>query len=188
MGAVAVIALVTSHINKAREARIAENDAVYESADAAQKEAEAIEKSSTAFLNAYDSYKEGTLSKKELAKVSDQLIEILGAETVEVAKLTENYDNLIDKLKETKKQAIGKQINEIENKKSAAASNMGEKAIDSRAGKREGKNYIKVSGSGNHGFSYDDELGDREFSQYLSDKGYTQYLYDYKVNEDGSYS
>ena len=188
VGAVAVIALVTSHINKAREARIAENDAVYESADAAQKEAEAIEKSSTAFLNAYDSYKEGTLSKKELAKVSDQLIEILGAEAVEVAKLTENYDDLIDKLKETKKQAIGKQINEIENKKSAAASNMGEKAIDSRAGKREGKNYIKVSGSGNHGFSYDDELGDREFSQYLSDKGYTQYLYDYKVNEDGSYS
>ena len=74
---------------------------------------------------------------------------------------------------------VNQKINEIENKKSSAASNMGEKAIDSSAGKREGKNYIKVSGSGNHGFSYDDELGDREFSQYLSDKGYTQYLYDY---------
>ena len=186
--AVGAIAAFTSASKKAREARIAENDAAYESADAAQKEAEAIERSSTAFLNAYDRYKEGTLSKKELAEVSDQLVEILGAEAVEVAKLTGNYDDLVNKLKETKKQAIGKQINEIENKKSSAASNMGEKAIDSSAGKREGKNYIKVSGSGNHGFSYDDELGDREFSQYLSDKGYTQYLYDYKVNEDGSYS
>ena len=130
LAAVGAIAAFTSASKKAREARIAENDAAYESADAAQKEAEAIERSSTAFLNAYDRYKEGTLSKKELAEVSDQLVEILGAEAVEVAKLTGNYDDLVDKLKETKKQAIGKQINEIENKKSSAASNMGEKAIE----------------------------------------------------------
>ena len=48
--------------------------------------------------------------------------------------------------------------------------------------------YLVVNGSGNHGLSYGDEFSDKDFSQWLADQGYYDFLADFKKNDDGTYT
>ena len=181
------IALFTAASKKAREARIAENDEAYKSAEAAQTEAKAREDLAQKYLDAYDRYKKGTATKQELAEITENLTEYLGAEAVQVAKLTGNYDALTEKMKQYKKEAVKEEVDALKDKVSASGNNMREKAYGSKPASQN-NGYLQVSGSGNHGVSYKDEFSDKDFSRYLIDKGLYDYVTDFKRNDDGTIS
>ena len=110
-----------------------------------------------------------------MAKATSQLTELLGGEAVAAANLSGNYDDLIEKIKQVRAEAVKGEINELDTKISTSSSLMREKALQTKQGTYK-DGYIQVSGSGNHGLSYKDEFTDKDFSRYLLDQGYTDFV------------
>lgn len=186
-GLIAIFGALSAAHKKSREAQKEYNEEVYKTAVAEKEEAQERKNSADAFLELYKQYQNGTKSKEDLAKATDSLTKLLSKEDIEVAKLTGNYDNLIEKIKAARKEALGNEINSLEKEKSSAEALMKGNAYD--AGPTSSKNgYLYVSGSGNHGLSYGDELSDKDFSQWLADKGYYEFLDNFKQNDDGTYT
>ncbi len=181
--AVGAFAIFSAASEKAKEARVEDAEEAYKEAVATREEAQAKKESADAFLDLYKQYQAGTKSKNDLAKATDSLTKLLNKEDIEIAKLTGNYDNLIEKLKAARKEALQGEIKGFENEKAAAEEKILSKGYKSKpSSSKDG--YLYVSGSGNHGLSYDDEFDDKDFSQWLMDKGHYDFV---EQDEDGNY-
>lgn len=164
VGAVAIFSVFSAAAKKAREAQKEMNEEAYKAAVAEKEEAQERKNNADNFLALYKQYQEGTKSKDDLAKATDSLTKLLNKEDIEVAKLTGNYENLIDKIKQARKEALGDEIRGLENEKASAEELMKGNAYDAKP--TSSKNgYLIVSGSGNHGLAYGDEFSDKDFSQ-----------------------
>lgn len=185
--AVGAFAIFSAAAKKSREAQKEMNEETYKNAVAEKEEAQERKNNADAFLELYKQYQNGTKSKEDLAKATDSLTKLLGKEDIEVAKLTGNYDNLIEKIKAARKEALSNEINSLETEKSSAEELMKGNAYDAKpTSSKDG--YLVVNGSGNHGLSYGDEFSDKDFSQWLADQGYYDFLADFKQNDDGTYT
>ena len=185
--AVGAFAIFSAASKKSREAQKEMNEEAYKTAVAEKEEAQERKNNADSFLELYKQYQQGAKSKEDLAKATDSLTKLLGKEDIEIAKLTGNYDNLIEKIKEARKQALGDEIKGLENEKASAEELMKGNAYD--ANPTSSKNgYLVVSGSGNHGFAYGDEFSDKDFSKWLADHGYYDFLTDFEKNDDGTYN
>ena len=182
-GLIAIFGVLSAASEKAKEARVESAEKAYEEAVATREEAQAKKESADAFLDLYKQYQAGTKSKNDLAKATDSLIKLLDKEDIEIAKLTGNYDNLIEKLKAARKEALQGEIKGFENEKAAAEEKILSKGYKSKPSSSK-NGYLYVSGSGNHGLSYDDEFTNKDFSQWLIDQGHYDFV---EQDENGNY-
>lgn len=177
--AVGAFAFFSAAAKKSREAQKEMNEETYKTAVAEKEQAQERKNNADAFLELYKQYKNGTKSKEDLAKATDSLTKLLSKEDIEVAKLTGNYDNLIEKIKAARKEALSDEINSLETEKSSAEELMKGNAYDAKpTSSKDG--YLYVRGSGNHGLAYGDEFTDKDFSAWLVDQGYTDFVENYK--------
>lgn len=127
VGAVAVIALVTSHINKANKAIKENNEATVEASNKTIEQTNNINKLCTSYERLYKDYKSGRASTEDLEKATAELAdssEILTGkvrkEDIEVANLTKDYEELNKKIKETQKTALKEGKTAAVNKKESS--------------------------------------------------------------------
>ena len=130
--AVGAFAIFSAAAKKSREAQKAMNEEAYKAAVAEREEAQERKNNADSFIELYNQYKEGAKSKDDLAKATDSLTKLLGKEDIEVAKLTGNYDNLIEKIKEARKEALNDEIQGLENEQASAEELMKGNAYDAK--------------------------------------------------------
>ena len=150
-GAVAIIGGVTAAISAQNEKIREANDLAIEQANAKQAKIDANEELYTSYLNVYDAYKNNMASKEDMEKVTDDLVEILGKEKVEVAKLTGNYAELTEEILRAQKAAAEEGLRTAETEREKTGANMMSKAIEGEGHKTnwgEGDNNYGVWLSG----------------------------------------
>ena len=70
------------------------NNEIIESANATQEEVDKTLELQQKYLSLYQQYETGKATKEQLAQVTDELLELLGHESVAVTKLTQDYEAL----------------------------------------------------------------------------------------------
>lgn len=123
-GVVAAIGAVVAITAKVAEEQKKYREETIKTADTNMKKLEAEEKLYNSYIDVYDQYKNGKKSKEELIKVTDDLVDLLKEERINVAKLTGDYKSLNAEILEAKTKAAKKGLESAENKKGAAETNL----------------------------------------------------------------
>lgn len=128
-GVVAAIGAVVAITAEAAKKQKEYNDETIKTADADMKELETKEKLYNSYIDIYDQYKNGKKSKEELIKVTDDLVELLGEERINVAKLTGDYESLNAEILKAKTASAEKGLKSATEKRRAAEENLQAVAI-----------------------------------------------------------
>ena len=120
---VSIISAVTSAIEQQKEATIEANEATIKREQQIQQEKEANIKLYNSYLDTYAAYKEGTKTKEDMKSVTAELTELLGGESIAVANLTGNYEDLTDKILEARKAEAQEKYKSAITEKDAAGDN-----------------------------------------------------------------
>lgn len=143
VGLIALVALAggvaAAYANANKEIR-ENNDAMIESANKTQKEVDADNKLYESYTKLYDAYEDGSATKEDLAKETDNLVKLLGKERVEVAKLTGDYESLNNEILQAQQAAAQKGLDSARSELTAATSNVENKAKEGR-GYQSGDRY-----------------------------------------------
>lgn len=120
---IGIISAVTSAIEQQKEATIEANEATIQREEQIQQEKEANIKLYNSYLDTYAAYKEGTKTKEDMKSVTTELTELLGGESIAVANLTGNYEDLTDKILEARKAEAQEKYKSAITEKDAAGDN-----------------------------------------------------------------
>ncbi len=118
------IALITGAIEKHTKAVRDNNNANIEFENKKIAEVENNEKLYKSYTDIYNQYKQGKTGKEELSKASDELIDLLGQERIEVAKLTGGYETLNKEIAETRKKTAEQGLKSASSKLESTKSNI----------------------------------------------------------------
>lgn len=150
---VGALAAITGAVAAHTEAVIKNNNATIEAENKTLEEIDKNEQLYKSYNDLYHQYEQGKIKKESLKDVTDNLIELLGKERVEVAKLTGDYASLNDEIVKARKEATEKAIESANNKLASASSNVETKSRKDH-GRKSGDSY-KLNLS--EGFTYSDE-------------------------------
>lgn len=190
VGAVAVIALVTSHINKANKAIKENNEATVEASNKTIEQTNNINKLCASYERLYNDYKNGRASTEELEKATSELAdssEILTGkvrkEDIEVANLTKDYEELNKKIKETQKTALKEGKIAAVNKKESSGQLLLDDAREDLGYKDDSRYKINFGDMAGSIFNTSDE---DKISNAVVRYADASILRNYKKNDDGS--
>jgi hypothetical protein len=117
MAAAAAIGIVTSAVKANNEAIIEKADKDIEEANRIQSETDSNGKLYDSLLKLHQQYKEGATTRDELEASIDSLVKKYDIEGAALDKLTGNYDNLIEKIKQAR-------LDELDEAKKSAANEL----------------------------------------------------------------
>ncbi len=144
-GIAAVTGAIAAHAKAVREA----NDANIEAQNQKIAEIDENEKLYKQYTDLYSQYEKGKASKEDLSKATDDLVELLGKERVEVANLTGDYKTLNEEIIKARKEAAQSGQKAAKSKLTSAEQNVTEKAREDtgyKDGDRYKINYGNLSG------------------------------------------
>lgn len=138
VGAIAAITgAIEAHTNAVKE----DNDAVIEAENKNLAQIEENEKLYKSYNDLYNQYKQGKTGKEDLIDATDSLIDLLGKERIEVAKLTGDYDSLNQEIVKARTEATKSGLESAQNKLGSASSNI-ETESRRKAGSLSGSSYM----------------------------------------------
>lgn len=144
LGALAIVAAsvyATKVIyDKFQEAKLEAAQATLDENKVKQEEIEINEELYKSYKKAYDQYKQGTISKEELGKTTEELCKKYRVEGLEIAKLTGQYDELNKKINNVRQDELQQSLTGNINAESGAAEKMKQAA-------RKGRGYVARSSS-----------------------------------------
>ena len=159
VGAAAVVvgafAAITGAVAAHTKAVIENNKAVIDQENKTLSEIEENEKLYKSYNDLYNQYEQGKIKKENLKDVTDELIDLLGKERVEVANLTGDYASLNAEIVKARKEATEKALNSANNKLASAGSNVETKSREGSGRKSSNSYRLNLS----EGMSYEDEEG-----------------------------
>ena len=109
--AVAGFSAYATHAKKAKEEQKKWNEETIAKNQAEQEELNNHKQLYESYLSIYQAYKDGSASKEEMARVTNDLIDILGKERVEIANLTGDYEGLANQIIKTSKLEAERNVN-----------------------------------------------------------------------------
>ena len=152
------IAAITGAINAHTKAVKENNSAVIESENENLAQIEKNEELYKSYNDLYSQYKQGKIEKDGLGEATNNLIELLGKERVEVAKLTGDYESLNNEIIQARKDAMDSALKSANNKLASAGSNV-ETEARKKAGQKSGTSYQLRLGEG-AGYKDEEEIWD----------------------------
>ena len=121
-------------LKKARQAQIQASKTRLEQIRTKQDQIKAQKDLGQTYLDAYQQYKLGNITKQEMERVTQSLISTYNNELIAVANLTGNYDQLTESIKRARREKI-EQLKDQQKQKIKQADNMADVAFAQAGGK-----------------------------------------------------
>ena len=174
---IGAISLITSAVSAHTKAVREDNDANIEEQNKKLAEIDANEKLYKQYNDLYSKYEQGAATKEDLAKATEDLVELLGKERVEVANLTGDYETLNKEIAQARRSAAEEGQKAAKSKLTSAESNVESKAREKTgylSGNRYKINYGNISGF--------DDSDERQINRAILNTVPTSMLRDYRTN------
>ena len=141
------IALIVNAYKKYNKQQLEAAEATLEENKKKQEEIKINQELAKSYDEIYKKYQEGKASREEVGKVVDQLAEKYHLEGIELAKLTGNYEDLTNQIKEARKEELKDSVKDTVSNEWAASTKIMEAAKDA------GHVSTLLGGNGYHAFS-----------------------------------